>query len=70
MNLKNTMSKLPNGIRVISYELGSYLLRVHPLHFLLSGGRYLQHLSFTYCVSNSIAFDQFDYHRMAQGKHV
>jgi hypothetical protein len=64
------MSKLPNGIRVISYELGSYLLRVHPLHFLLFGGRFLQHLFFTNCVSNSIAFDQFEYHRTAEGKQV
>jgi hypothetical protein len=67
MKQKNTMSKLPNGIRVISYEHGSYLLRVCPMHFLLSGSRYSQDRTVAINDCSSIAFDQNDYHQMTAG---
>jgi hypothetical protein len=69
-NQKNTMSKLPNGIRVISYELGSNPLRGCPLHFLLSGRRFSQGRTAAINAPNSIASDQVDYHQMTAGKQA
>jgi hypothetical protein len=70
MNQKNTMSKLPNGIRVISYELGSYPLQVYLLHFLLSGKRYSQDRTGAINASSSIAFDHSDCHPMPAGSQA
>ncbi|EJM72640.1 hypothetical protein PMI31_03503 [Pseudomonas sp. GM55] len=64
MNQKNTMSKLPNGIRVISYEHGSHPIRIHPLHFLLTGKCFSLDRTAETNVSSSIAFDSVDYHQM------
>ena len=70
MSQKNTMSKLPNGIRVISYELGLYPLRGCPNHFLASGRRYSHDRTRAISASNSIAFDQVDYHQMTSGSQA
>ncbi|PYY67846.1 hypothetical protein CRX42_24910 [Pseudomonas jessenii] len=67
MSQKNTMSKLPNGIRVISYEHGSFPLRVRPMHFLMSGRHCSQVRSATMNDLSSIAFDQVDCHPMTAG---
>ena len=64
MDQKNTMLKLPNGSKVISYGFSSYPIRVYPLHFLLSGRRYSHVPSTAINASSSIAFDNVDYHQM------
>jgi hypothetical protein len=71
MNQNKTMSKLPNGIRVISYELDSYLMHRGSLHLLLSGRRYSQDPSgVTINVSSSIAFDPVDCHSITGGSQA
>lgn len=70
MSQKNTMSKLPNGSRVISYEFGSYSIRFCLLHFLLSGRRYWQGRTVATSAAVSIAFDNVDYHQMTTGNHA
>lgn len=67
MSQINVMSKLPNGSRVISYMFGSCLLHRFPLHFLLSGKRYLQRQVAAILARSSIAFDYVDYHPMNSG---
>jgi len=67
MSQKNTMSKLPNGIRVISYEHGSTPLRVCPMQFLMPGRHRSQARSAAMNASSSIAFDQVDCHPMTLG---
>ncbi|NUU39435.1 hypothetical protein [Pseudomonas sp. C2B4] len=64
------MSKLPNGIRVISYELGFYPLRGCLLHFHLSGRRYSQGRTAAINALSSIAFDPVDYHQMTAGNQA
>jgi hypothetical protein len=70
MSQKNTMSKLLNGSRVISYEFGSYPFRFCPLHFLLSGRRYSQGQAAAINASSSIAFDNVDYHQTITGNQA
>jgi len=70
MNQKNTMSKLPNGSKVISYGFSSYPIRFCPLHFPLSGRRHSQGRILASNASSSIAFDNLDYHQMTTGKQA
>jgi hypothetical protein len=70
MNQKNTMSKLPNGSKVISYGFGSYPRRFCPVHFLLSGRRHSQGRILASNASSSIAFDNVDYHQTTIGKQA
>jgi hypothetical protein len=66
MSQKNTMLKLPNGSRVISYEFGSCLTALCPLHLRLSGKRHSQGLTLSINASSSIAFDNVDYHQITR----
>jgi len=70
MNQNNTMSKLPNGIRVISYELDSCPIRSRLLHFLLSGRRYSQDRAGVINVSSSIASAPVDCHPITAGSQA
>jgi hypothetical protein len=68
MNQKNMMSKLPNGIRVISYKLGSYPLLGCAWPFLVPGTRLTHERSKAINASGSIAFAQVDYHQSTSGR--
>ena len=61
------MSKLPNGIRVISYKLGLYPLRGCASPFLASGKRLTLDHGNAINASGSIAFAQVDYHQLTLG---
>ncbi|MCK1789602.1 hypothetical protein [Pseudomonas violetae] len=61
------MSKLPNGIRVISYKLSLYPLRGCASPFFASGKRLTHDRSNAINASGSIAFAPVDYHQLTSG---
>lgn len=70
MKQKNTMSKLPNGIKVISYELSLATLRGRLLHFLLADRRDALEQTGAIDASCSIAFGHVDCHLMVVGSQA